>query len=1125
MMQSMSPAASRDAAGIDALLAPCADALFWRPTRLGVSSAWYGHVPFAHWLVSTVRPASIVELGTQSGVSYAAFCEAVQRGGLDTRCLAVDTWRGDEHAGFYGDDIFADLVAFHDARYGGFSQLVRMTFDEALPFVADASVDLLHIDGRHRYEDVLHDFTVWRPKLSPRAMVLFHDTNERSSDFGVWRMWNELTEVYSHFEFLHEHGLGVLCAGPQPPPGMAALCSLGAADTARVRERFALLGERWMAVRNEQRLSRALDTERAHSAHLESQFAELTRYVESTRGNEPPPERGELRRALAQAFAAEQQSVRDRAQITGAVSQASDAASQASEATARVSQAMVELRDALAALAHGRAESERLRHLVQQAAAHAALAREQARAHEAALQRLLSSRSWRLATRFRDIWHALHPVSPAGDATAFDPWPVLDAEPALPPPEDVPDLTPPVVVEAPAFSLPEEAAREPEPEPVAKTPGRALFAAGEPGTPGELYRCQRQMEAARAAGWEVRTKPSEELNPDDLRATDLVVLWRVTWSRHIEGVIEHVRMFGGRVALDLDDLMIRTDLAKIEFIDAIRSINWSEGHVRNMFLSVTHVLHNVDFCIATTEELAAEMRKWQKAAYVLPNCFDAQARERSFVAARRKAVTRDRLIRIGYATGSRTHHRDFAEAADGVAAALRARPDARLVLFQSREDGQPLLSPDEFPSLAGLADQIEWRDLVPLEDLPDELARFDINLVPLQLNNPFVEAKSELKFFEAALAGVPTVASPTGPYRRAIIDGQTGLLAASPGDWEHALLRLIDDAELRQRLARAAAASVLWRHGPEGNARRMGRFLSQHRGGRSIRDGRALADAFALDVAAAHGDAAPAPLTPADILFHHDALGHAELTVAIASFNYADYIQQALESVRLQTLEMIDLIVADDYSSDPATMTQILDWAHACAPRFNRLLVLRHRANAGLGATRNTSFAHATTPFVLPLDADNRLLPGCAARLLEALRDTDAAYAYPRLRHFGESTEVTGGMRYEPQRLAGGNYIDAMALVARWAWSAAGGYYVQRDAMGWEDYALWCRLAELGEWGLAVDEELAEYRVHTNSMVNAITETHDNKDAMIALLERRHPWLRIIARTPYARQSSVPSPA
>src|SRR5512147_2176439 len=76
------------------------DPLFWRLARTGVVSAWGGHVPFAHWIVRATRPRLLVELGTHCGVSYSAFCEAVVRDSLDTRCFAVDTWQGDEQAGF-----------------------------------------------------------------------------------------------------------------------------------------------------------------------------------------------------------------------------------------------------------------------------------------------------------------------------------------------------------------------------------------------------------------------------------------------------------------------------------------------------------------------------------------------------------------------------------------------------------------------------------------------------------------------------------------------------------------------------------------------------------------------------------------------------------------------------------------------------------------------------------------------------------------------------------------------------------------------------------------------------------------------------------------------------------------
>jgi glycosyltransferase involved in cell wall biosynthesis len=225
---------------------PSGDPAFWRPTRLGVPSAWHKHVPFAFWLVVHLRPRLLVELGTHEGVSYAAFCEAVRRAGLPTRCFAVDTWRGDEHAGFYPEEVFTGFRAFHDPLYGDFSLPLRMTFDEAATQLPDGEIDLLHIDGMHDYDSVSHDFATWSPKLSARAVVLFHDTNERERGFGVWRLWRELRARYPGFEFLHGSGLGVLAVGPEVPAPVAALCALSdPADLLRVRDRFATLGERW----------------------------------------------------------------------------------------------------------------------------------------------------------------------------------------------------------------------------------------------------------------------------------------------------------------------------------------------------------------------------------------------------------------------------------------------------------------------------------------------------------------------------------------------------------------------------------------------------------------------------------------------------------------------------------------------------------------------------------------------------------------------------------------------------------------------------------------------------------------------------------------------------------------
>ncbi|GGG36012.1 hypothetical protein GCM10010964_24910 [Caldovatus sediminis] len=259
-------AALADSLGID-------EEIDWPPAHLA-PSAWLEHVPFAFWLVKALRPSCIVELGTHWGVSYGAFCQAVERLGLDTRAYAVDSWRGDAHAGHYGEEVFAAVSTLNAARWSGFSTLIRAEFDAARAQFAAGEIELLHIDGLHTYEAVANDFHTWRDAVSPRrGVVLFHDTNVRERDFGVWRLWRELAEAHPHFEFHHGHGLGVLGLGDDPPAPLAALFEAQTQPERAARLR-ALFAARGAAVRQRQALAEAEARRRDGDAAIGSARAE-----------------------------------------------------------------------------------------------------------------------------------------------------------------------------------------------------------------------------------------------------------------------------------------------------------------------------------------------------------------------------------------------------------------------------------------------------------------------------------------------------------------------------------------------------------------------------------------------------------------------------------------------------------------------------------------------------------------------------------------------------------------------------------------------------------------------------------------------------------------------------------
>lgn len=215
--------------------------LYERPLWLA-PSAWARHIPFGMLLVQLTKPACLVELGTYYGTSYCGFCQAVAALQYETRCHAVDTWQGDEHTGPLVEQAFAKLKAHHDPLYAAFSTLHRCTFDAALDTFADGTVDLLHIDGFHTYEAAARDYQTWRPKLSERGIVMFHDTNVFTHGFGVHKLWAELAGNYPSLEFKHGFGLGVLAVGTRPPDALLAILNAPEAEKEAICKLFEFFG-------------------------------------------------------------------------------------------------------------------------------------------------------------------------------------------------------------------------------------------------------------------------------------------------------------------------------------------------------------------------------------------------------------------------------------------------------------------------------------------------------------------------------------------------------------------------------------------------------------------------------------------------------------------------------------------------------------------------------------------------------------------------------------------------------------------------------------------------------------------------------------------------------------------
>lgn len=885
------------------------EAILIEPARLRLS-AWTGHIPFGSYIVASLRPRVLVELGTHSGNSYLAFCQAVVENGLGTKCYAVDTWLGDEHSFYYGEEVYEDLKAYHDAHYAHFSNLMRMTFDEAASHFSDGTIDLLHIDGLHTYDAVKHDFETWLPKMSRRGVMLFHDTNVRERDFGVWVLWAELRERYPSIDFKHSHGLGVLFVGTEIAPELGEILSHwkdgGYAEQAE--RLFHHLGERLVGKYEITAQKRAIAEQqqenRMHKDHIEvlqksladrdTAIAHLTDTVSG------------LYRELSQ----QKRVIADLQRTIAAYE-----ASRSWRWTRPIRWVTMQAR--------GIPIATRLVHVVRAGANVATnlpaavsrwgiggLMERVVRSYREGGVRMVLGRSnvfarQRLAFAPVDRHARLRPSDGAGG----------------------------VSIGGAASAVTDGC--------ISGRLHRISYVVNSHDLMTQYYRVHNYIEALGRLGYECGIIRDSEIDGDTECVGDILVLNRIAWSPAVEHLINGYRSRGCPVIFDIDDFVF--DPAAIDLLRFTRSLTDGERTaIENMLHGFRKSMQLCDAVTVSTFPLKEQVEKLGLNAYVLPNSIgrsELDFAER--IATESVANSGDpEVVRIGYFSGTKTHEEDFRVCAEALQRLLKRYDQIRLVVVGHL---------DIPAGIAAFGGKVIQKPLMPHADMLRELAGVDINIAPLEPNNVFTTCKSELKIFEAALFGKPTVASPTSTFIATIEHGKTGLFASTPDEWYAALESLVVDNVLRARIGAAARNEIVPR----------------------FEISTAVSEAKIIYEAAFKGELRPAS-HPLQAQLSKN--GRILITVVSILYRKAREVRYFLEALRRQDFPGdFEVILVDDRSPDDSigVVDDFKRWMDvADRSRTFDIRVLRNSENVGNCGSRNKAIKEARGDVVIVVDAD-----------------------------------------------------------------------------------------------------------------------------------------------------------
>ncbi len=333
----------------------------------------------------------------------------------------------------------------------------------------------------------------------------------------------------------------------------------------------------------------------------------------------------------------------------------------------------------------------------------------------------------------------------------------------------------------------------------AVAPGDILFIASGVGDSAH-YRTHNVAEELRLHNF--RASVTIVDNPNLLRLVDdfkIFIFHKTIFTKKIAKVIEKIKAQKKEIIFDTDDLNF--DPNYIAQMDYYKNAGEAEKAQLAKGLG-REILEDkyVKVTTTTTTYLAKILQEKNKKVFVVTNKIsDIELEIANKLWQTRKKEVKEDFVYLGYFSGTPSHNKDFATITDALLAVMRKYSNTKLILAGPLEQENGL---NEFKN------RIIVLPLVPRGEHYRNIQKADINLAPSE-SNPFYEAKSELKFFEAGALSVPTVAVRNETFSGAIEDGMTGFLAGNTLEWTEKLGQLIEDAASRKTMGERAREKTL----------------------------------------------------------------------------------------------------------------------------------------------------------------------------------------------------------------------------------------------------------------------------------------------------------------------------